>query len=98
VICTKRRLNFVRSRGATFPLSSVPIWRYGITFTWPSLDVPPFFLFEEDEVCWSGEMNVPLISRDIKPFPFFALTKWILGLIVNRARLQAVRLDLCRVL
>jgi hypothetical protein len=25
VICTKRRPNFVRSRGATIPLSSVPI-------------------------------------------------------------------------
>jgi hypothetical protein len=28
---------------------------------------PTIFLFEEDEVCWSGGMNVPLISRDIKP-------------------------------
>jgi hypothetical protein len=27
---------------------------------------PTTFLFEKDEVCWSGGMNVPLISSDIK--------------------------------
>jgi hypothetical protein len=26
----------------------------------------PIFLFEKDEVCWSGGTNIPLISRDIK--------------------------------
>jgi hypothetical protein len=32
----------------------------------PFLDMPPFFLFEKDEVCWSGGANTPLLSRDIK--------------------------------
>jgi hypothetical protein len=68
VICTRRRPSFFRSRGDTFPLSSVPIWSYGVAFTLPFLDVPPcpILLFEKDEVCWSGGTNVPLISRDIK--------------------------------
>ena len=39
----KAPAQFRRSRGNNFPLSSVPIWSYGITFTWPFLDVPPFF-------------------------------------------------------
>jgi hypothetical protein len=43
VICTKRRPSCFRSRGDTLPLSSVPIWSYGIAFTWPFLDMPPFF-------------------------------------------------------
>jgi hypothetical protein len=32
----------------------------------PFLDMPPIFLFEKDAVCWSGGLNIPLISRDIK--------------------------------
>jgi hypothetical protein len=39
----KAPAHFRRSRGNNFPFSSVPIWSYGITFTWPFLDVPPFF-------------------------------------------------------
>jgi hypothetical protein len=37
---------FGRSRGDNFPLSSVPIWSYGIAFTWPFLDMPDFFVRE----------------------------------------------------
>jgi hypothetical protein len=63
VICTKRRPNFVRSRGDRLPLSSVPIWSYGITLTRPFLGISPIFSFEKDEVCWSRGANIPLISR-----------------------------------
>jgi hypothetical protein len=28
--------------------------------------MPPFFLFEKDDVCWSRGANMPLISRGIK--------------------------------
>jgi hypothetical protein len=57
-------------------------------------DMPPFFLFEKDEVCWSGGTNIPLLSRDIK----LCAQKVEPGFITNRSRFEIVDLDLCRML
>jgi hypothetical protein len=46
-----------------FRLPFVPIWSYGIAFTWPFLDVPPFFCSRRVR---SAGPEAPLISRDIK--------------------------------
>jgi hypothetical protein len=59
----------------------------------PFLDMPPFFLFEKDEVCWSGGTNIPLISRDIK------LCAQKVEPCVSReyrSRFEIVGLELCR--
>jgi hypothetical protein len=65
VICTKRQPKFVRSRGDNFHFRPFPSGvtesrSHGPSLTWSH------FLFEKEEVCWSGGVNVPWISRDIK--------------------------------
>jgi hypothetical protein len=55
---------------------------------------PPIFLFEKDEVCWSGGANVPLISRDIK----LCARKVVVSINRECPRIEIVGLDLCRVL
>ena len=58
---------------------------------------PPIFLFEKDEVCWSGGANVPLISRDIRHQALRA-ESGALRAESGALRFEIVGLDLCRVL
>jgi hypothetical protein len=85
---------FVLSGGGSSPLASAPTWSYGIAFTWPFLDMPPFF-------CSRRVRSDGLEGRTYPGFQeisSFALRKWSRGSVVNGSRFEVVNLDLCRVL
>jgi hypothetical protein len=59
-------------------LSSAPIWSYGIAFTWPFLDMPPFFCSKRMRFAGLEGRTCPgFQERDIKLSGAQKVVLWI---------------------